>query len=153
VEHTNNSIANNSNKQVKRYEIPHKFYKEILSSKLQSIAQRCQKFTLTREGAQMSSPRKHPNVNKKKSNNQKIILLFRGAKWEEKSKYNPTYSSSPSFPSSLISLPCFRSPHTTSPQNPNLFHSTQKDSARQRAGRIDPPKTIRSAKERRRLSL
>ena len=52
----------------------------------------------------------------------KTFLLSRGAKWDEQVKTHPQIPRPPRFPPPHISLPCFRSPHTTSPQNPNPFH-------------------------------
>ena len=61
-----------------------------------------------------------------------------------KSKHTPTDSSPPSFPSSHISSPAFalRTPLRRKTQT----RSTRKDSARRRAGRIDPPNPPRRRK-------
>ncbi|KAF8723027.1 hypothetical protein HU200_022174 [Digitaria exilis] len=75
-----------------------------------------------------------------------VYIVVAGAAGEEDAFTIPR---PPRFPSSLISLPCFRSPHTTSPQNPNPFHPEGFPSATRATDRA--PQPLRAAGGRRRL--
>ena len=60
---------------------------------------------------------------KRNSTHKKNIPSFQRGKVGRTSQNTPPQiPRPPRFPPSHISLPCFRSPHTTSPQNPNPFH-------------------------------
>ena len=78
-------------------------------------------------------------VSRKRKFNTKKILPSRGAKWEEQVKTHPHRFLVP-----LVSLPpIYLSPAfalLTPLRRKTQTRSTRKDSARRRAGRIDPPK-------------
>ena len=93
----------------------------------------------------VSTPQKFPSVKKKKFNKKKTFLLSRGAKWDEQVKTHPHRFLAP-----LVSLhPIYLSPAfalLTPLRRKTQTRSTRKDSARRRAGRIDPPNPPRRRK-------